>query len=157
MDGLLPHALLWRLLELHVDFWWPSTQNCISIAETGSTEGEGQVRMGAEKKKKFKAIFVELQILHFSPVSGMCWECALARANGKAENFISIALSCCFPWQKLIFVFPQSLFYRQLHYTDFFGCFMLIYTGNESTKLYCCSWEVIASSPGVLHTQSLSK
>lgn len=57
----------------------PTTQNCISVAETGSTEGEGQVRMGAEKEKTSEAI-VELHILHSSPISGICWEYALARA-----------------------------------------------------------------------------
>lgn len=34
---------------------------------------------------------------------------------------------------------------------------MLIYAGNESTKLCCCSWEAIAFSPGLLHTQSMSR
>lgn len=64
----LPHALLWRLL---------GTQNCISVAETGSTEVEEQVRMGAEKEKTCEAIVMEL---HYSPISGICREYALARA-----------------------------------------------------------------------------
>lgn len=58
----------------------PTTQNCISVAETGSTEVEGQVRMGAEKEKTCEAIVMELHILHYSPISDICWECALARA-----------------------------------------------------------------------------
>lgn len=36
--------------------------------------------MGAEKEKTFEATVVELHILHYSRISGICWEYALGRA-----------------------------------------------------------------------------
>lgn len=72
--------------------------------------------MGAEREQTFEAIVMELHILHSSPISGPLLEICISQSllhvpdlgkNGRAEYFISIAVICCFPWQRLILLFPE--------------------------------------------------
>lgn len=74
--------------------------------------------MGAEKEQTFEAI-VEFHILRSSShprsylwyLLGMCFSQRLLYVqdmgkHGRAEHF-SVAVICCFPWQRLIFLFPE--------------------------------------------------
>lgn len=114
--------------------------------------------MGAEKEKTCETVVTNFTsfITHLSLVSAGNMhqpELAIYAGNGKAEYLISTAVTC-FSWQRPIFLFHK---WFVLQAVTLYRFPWLLYVGNESTKLYCSSWEVIAFSPGVSHTQSMSK
>lgn len=137
---------------------------CCAVSVRGAwvrTESFRLEKMGAEKENFWSNCGTSHPsfLTYLWYLLGICISQSLpyVQEMGKQSTSSLEHLLVVFPGRGWFFFSLNGLFYRQLHYTHFFGCFMLIYAGNESTKLYCCSWEAIAFSPGVLHTQSMSR